>query len=422
MALRGILFITLLAGAIAPSHPAIAEEALSLSSAVEAALKGNRELASAKFVIAEAKGRLLQAGLWPNPELEASTVSDWAFNRDGESVAEVGISQRFPIAGRIARAKAVARTDVELAELEVQNAERLLKADVSSTFRELFIAQRRLTFLRALGSAVEETLRVTERRFAAAEVSEADVNLQKLELERLQIDASTVEINNQRLAAELSLLLGRDPKETFTLAGSMDSRLDEPGIRQALETAVDRRPDRGIALRQVERARRSIGLARAERFEDWSLGVGYSREKSVFDEPGLGDADNLMGVRLSVPLPLWNRNQGTIAEAVAGEGKAQAALRATDLKIQTEIEIAERRLRGLLPILKRYERDSLPVAEKNVRLLRRSYGDGLTDINSVLQAQRQLIELQTSYLESLVEFKAALTALESATAATTPFE
>lgn len=416
MPLRGLSLVLSLTALIALPPPALGEETLTLSSAIESAVRSNRELAAAQFIIGQAKGRLVQAGLWPNPELELSTTSDWAFGREGESVVDVGFIQKLPISGRIARAKRVAKADVELAELEVEDQERLLAGEVSRSFRQLLVARQRLGFLRDLSAAIEESLRVTERRFAVAEVSEADVNLQKLELERLRIDSGALEVQNQRLSSELNLLLGREPVEALNLRGKLDPSLDEPSVREAKEKALERRPDRRLALAQIERSQREFMLAKAERFEDWTLGVGYSREKSLFDEPGLEDVDNLIGIRLGVPLPLWNRNQGRILEARADKGRARAALEALDLKIRTEIEAAERRGRGLRPLLSRYEKSSVPTAEKNLRLLRQSYGNGLTDINSVLQAQRQLVELRMSYLDTLLEFEAALTDLETATA------
>jgi cobalt-zinc-cadmium efflux system outer membrane protein len=416
MPLRGFSLVLSLTALIALPLPAVGEESLTLSSAIESAVQSNRELAAARFIIDEAKGRFVQAGLWPNPEFELSTASDWAFGREGESVVEVGFIQRLPVSGRIARAKRVAKADVELAELEVEDQERLLAGEVSRRFRELLVARHRLGFFQDLSTAIEESLRVTERRFAVAEVSEADVNLQKLEFERLRIESGALEVENQRLSSELNSLLGREPVEELNLRGNLDPNVPESRIRQAKEEALERRPDRRLALSRIERAKKEIALAKAERFEDWTLGIGYSREKSPFDEPGLEDVDDLVGLRLGVPLPLWNRNQGRILEARAGKGRARAVLDALDLKIRTEIEVAEKRIRGLRPILARYETTSLPTAEKNVRLLRQSYAEGLTDISSVLQAQRQLVELRMGYLDSLLEFEAAFTDFETATA------
>ena len=87
-------------------------DVLTPATAAEEALRTNPDLRAAYAVIEIARGRLVQAGLWPNPELSLSGVDDFAFQNEGERGASVGLAQRFPIARRLARARDVARVDV----------------------------------------------------------------------------------------------------------------------------------------------------------------------------------------------------------------------------------------------------------------------------------------------------------------------
>ena len=104
---------------------------LTVSSAVSLALQNNRDLIAARFAVAQAEGRLKQAGLWPNPEWETRYASDTAFANEGEYDFATGFKQRFPITGRLTKAKAVARVDVAQAMAEVRNQERLLAGEVA---------------------------------------------------------------------------------------------------------------------------------------------------------------------------------------------------------------------------------------------------------------------------------------------------
>ena len=93
---------------------------LTPESAVAMALAENRDLVAARFAIRQAEGRLKQAGLWPNPEFELGGKNDRAFANEGEYDFATGFKQRFPITGRLKKAKVVARVDVAMAMAEVR--------------------------------------------------------------------------------------------------------------------------------------------------------------------------------------------------------------------------------------------------------------------------------------------------------------
>ena len=144
-------------------------------SAVAIALTENRDLAAARFAIRQAEGRLKQAGLWPNPEFELSRQNDHAFANEGEYNFSTGFKQRFPITGRLTKAKAVARVDVAQALAEVRNQERLLAGEVLGRSRELLVTQEKLKANQEIQSVIQKVIEVSEKRLKVAEVSAADV-------------------------------------------------------------------------------------------------------------------------------------------------------------------------------------------------------------------------------------------------------
>ncbi len=100
------ILLTLVAGLAVSPPPA---RGVSLDQAVVSALKNNFDPRAASFEIAKARGRLIQAGLWPNPELELNTTTDQTFRNEGERATSAGFQQAFPISGRIHFAKQVSR-------------------------------------------------------------------------------------------------------------------------------------------------------------------------------------------------------------------------------------------------------------------------------------------------------------------------
>ena len=164
-----------------------------------------------------------------------------------------------------------------------------------------------------------------------------------------------------------------------------------------------------MAALGIDRAGAEIKLARAEKWEDWTVGFDYSRSVGKFDAPIGTKTDNFLGVGVSIPLPFWNRNQGRISEAQATQQRAEAELTALDLRIATEAQTAENQMRRLLDILRQYREESIKLAEENITLLQKGYADGLVTITAVIQAQQQLTDLRQSYLEALAGFEQALT-------------
>jgi cobalt-zinc-cadmium efflux system outer membrane protein len=410
--------------------PAIAEDevskqaspappALRLDDAIREAIGANRDLRTAYFVIDQARARLLQAGLWPNPSLEFSGSRDFAFANEGEYATSTGFEQRFPVAGRIVRAKDLARVDVALALAEVRNASRRLIGEVKSTFYELVALNAQIAVRNLLIGVDRRLVEVSEARSKRAEVSAIDVNTARIELERLELEQKLLGAQAQARSAELNKLLGREPA-TPLMVEEPDAPAPPPSVESLFAEALRRRPDLQQAFLEADRARAERGLAKAERWEDWAIGFDYERDRAVIDGAPAQRADQLFGLRLTVPLPVWNANQGRIAEAGARESQAKSKASALELTIRSELEAASRRAGELASIVERYRTSLVPLTDRNVVLSQDAYRAGLANISQVVQVQRQQSDLQTAYVDAVAQYRRALLDLEIA-AATSPF-
>jgi cobalt-zinc-cadmium efflux system outer membrane protein len=413
-----IYSVVLLAGFSAVAEPLATN--FTPESAVTMALAENRDLVAARFAIRQAEGRLKQAGLWPNPEFELGQKNDRAFANDGEYDLATGFKQRFPITGRLTKAKAVARVDVAMAMAEVRNQERLLAGEVLGFSRELLVTREKLKANEQIQHTIQKLVEVSEKRLKVAEVSTADVNVTKLELQKLTL-AQAALLNQEEIAATaLNRLLGREPKTPLQMSGATSAEFDTNSIAEISRQTIARRPDRQLAALGIDRTGAEIKLAKAEKWEDWTIGFDYSRSVGKFDAPIGTKTDNFLGVGVSIPLPLWNRNQGRISEAQASRERAEAELKALDLRIAAETQTAENQMQRLLGILQQYREESIKLAEENITLLQKGYADGLVNITAVIQAQQQLTELRRNYLEALGEFMRAKTEWETATSLVLP--
>lgn len=406
--------MVMLAAFIASAEPIATN--LTPESAVTVALTNNLDLVAGRLAIRQAEGRLKQAGLWSNPDWETGYAPDTAFGNTGEYNFSTGFKQRFPITGRLAKAKTVARVDVALALAEVRNQERLLAGEVLGIGRGLLVTQEKLKANQGLQDTLQKIIEVSEKRLKVAEVSPADVNLAKLEWQKLAL-AQAALLNQQEIASTtLNRLLGREPKTPLQISGTVSAEFDTNSVAGISQQAQANRPDRQLAALGIDRAASEIKLARAEKWEDWTVGFDYSRSVGKYDAPIGTKTDNFLGVGISIPLPFWNQNQGRISEAQATQQRAVAELDALDLRIHAETQTTEDQMRRLLGILHQYRDDSIKLANDNVTLLQKGYGDGLVSITAVIQAQQQLTDLRQSNLEVLGQFEQALTDWQTATA------
>lgn len=399
-----IAFVATLAVAGGAAFAAVPRDASeTLSQLILSAQRTNRELLAARYAIDMGRARLVQAGLLPNPRVNVSIGSGYLLgNRDAYAMA-VGVSQDFPMTGRILRQQDVARVDVALADAEIAEAERRLAGEVASGVYRMLIIERQINTTDALIAIDERLAKSTRNRYKAAEVSELDVNAVAIDVRRLAQERARLQTQHETQRIALNLALGRAPGSPLHLAEiplaqeSLD-RIGESG------TWLARRPDYAMAMLQVDRSTAEIALAKAKRWDDWSVGVGVQQDRQPVDGAPAQGNDRALNLTLTIPLSLNSRSRGLIAVAAANTDQQRARLVAQRLAIENQVASAYAAATGLGAVLSDYRKELLPVAERNVALAQKGYAQGLVTILEVVQAQRQLGDVQSSYLTTFDQY------------------
>lgn len=411
---RPVIFIAgiTLFGGISQTVEAVG---LTLPQAIGIAVQGNRDLQAARYIVEVARARLLQAGLPPNPRLNLGGSNDFLFNNAGEYVANVGISQQFPVAGRIARQKDVARVDIALALTEISQAERNLAGEVAKRFYQVLVLDRQIQLRDRLTGIDKNLVKVTRDRFRVAEVSELDVNTAQLELQRLVQERALLQNQRALQWAQLNQLLGRPSGMLLSLEDVLPPTSSPlPPLNEELDQALALRPDLRAALLSADRAQADLALAKAQRWEDWTVSVGLEQGRRVIEGAPPQSSDRLLGLSLSIPLPLRNKNQGRIAEAETAGSQAQVRIEALKLSIRNDVSSAYSEAERLRAAVQQYEDGMLRLSDRNVRLAQQGYNMGQTPILAVVQAQRQQSDLYIAYQNTLSQYLQALVALHTA--------
>ena len=387
-----------------------------LTQLIDIAIGNNRDLQAARQVEAQARARLLQAGLMPNPQVQVATTNEGLFNYGGEYTTSAGINQQFPIAGRLARQKDVARVDIDLALEEIRDAELKLAGEVAAGFYRILALNRQIAVRKQLSEIDRKLLAVSRNRFHAGEVSELDVNAAQLELQRLDQESVLLGSDRAKQLGELNQLLGRSAAQPLVLDDTLPTMNQLPNLADQQRQALERRPELRSAILTARRAGADVGLARAERWEDWTVGVGTERSRIAVDGLPRQASSSAVTLNLTIPLPVFNQNQGRIAEASSKQTQAEIRINALELSIRNEVESLTAELARLHKTLTQYQSNMLPTSKRNIKIAQDAYSKGQISITEVVQAERQFGELNISYLTTLDQYLQTLRKLRTATA------
>jgi len=410
---RSAIFIAgiILSGGISQNAGAAS---LTLPQAISIAVHDNKDLQAARHIVEVARARLLQAGLPPNPRLNLGGSNDSMFKNEGEYIASIGISQQFPVAGRIARQQDVARVDIALALAEISRAERQLAGKVAKRFYQMLVLNQQIRVRDHLINANKNLVKVSRDRFRVAEVPELDVNTAQLALQRL-LQERVLLLNQRTLQrAQLNQTLGRPAGKPLALKEMPPLKSPLPALDKELNLAFALRPDLQSALLSADRARADLALAKAQRWEDWTVGVKFEQDRLAINGAPPQSNDRALGLNLTIPLPLFNRNQGRIAETIVTGEQVHSHIEALKLSISNEVSSSLAEAKRMRAAVRRYQGGMLRLSDQNVRLAQRGYSMGKTTILAVVQAQRQQSDLYVAYQNTLGQYRQALVALHTA--------
>lgn len=398
MYLRTILFSSIACAAFAVTAQA-SEVSLSIESAAAYAVKHNPALAAARFRIEEARGRLDASGRRPNPELEFEFSQN---ARTPEHGAGVAWMQKFPRTARLRLEKAVSRAQLAAAEAEVRDAERKLAGDARAAAVGL-LALEKERGLRAQQIVVSEELTVfMTKRVQTGEASAVDAAQVELESKQLSTQVLMLDVEKATLLGTLRPLLGVRTGDSLNITGT----LSEPTGLPAKITDVAVRGDYRAAKANAEAARQGVELAKANKWEDISVGFTLAHDRSE-DAPSGLERDTMLGLKFSLPLPIYNKNEGQIREATAAAQRTEKEIEAVAAQARAEAAVARSEMAALAKIVADFNEKLIPAARQIEDQLRANYAAGLIPLPEVIRARGRRFELEAQRLDALRDWHLA---------------
>ena len=365
-------------------------QTLTLESALQSAFAGNPDLAAAQWEIDIAQGGRQQAGLIPNP------VASWDAEdtRRSTRTTTVKLSQTLELGGKRGARIEVASRAQEAAAQELEQRRNLLRAEVIDGFYGALWAQERLELAQRSMALAERGLVIANGRVTAGKASPVEATRAQVEVSQIRLERSRAEIGVSDAYRRLAAITG---SATIGFERVEAGAVNTPALPSATQllARLESTAELRLAQLQIQQRDAGLGLEKAQRIPDLDVSIGSQYDASVRERV------NLVGV--SMPIPLFNRNQGNVLAASRRADQARDLRNATELRLRTETRQALDLWATANSEVRAFNQVILPAAQSAVDSATRGFEMGKFNFLDVLDAQRTLIAARTQYLAALAQ-------------------
>jgi cobalt-zinc-cadmium efflux system outer membrane protein len=420
----GMALAALLASAL--THPALGQATgtsrITLDEAIQMALQHNHNLLAARTTIPQAEAEETTANLRPNPSLFA----DWEYLPLGSPAhqnpnlygghstgdylhdnteGDIGLSYLLERGKKRQHRLQAAKDITAQTRSLVTDNERGLTFSVASLFVSVQLAQSTIELAEKDLKSFQKTVELGELRFNKGAISEDDYLKIKLQLLQFETDYQQAELAKIQALSDLRQLLGYESVSAdYDVAGPFDYQPLNGNLEDFQLKALQNRPDLRAAQQGVTAARSQYELQRAIGKPDVTVQGNYSHVNAI----------NAATVYGSIPLPIFNRNQGEIARTRLAIIQAQEQEKATNGQALTDVRDAYDGLRVSDRIVQLYRSGYLEVAQKDRDIAEYAYQRGAVSLLDFLDAERNYRATQLAYRQALASYLLALEQLRQA--------
>jgi outer membrane protein, heavy metal efflux system len=386
---------------------------ISLEDAIQLAKQHNHNLLATRTTIQQSEAQEVTANLRPNPTLFTDweylpffTPSSWSKDYLHDSTeADLGLSYLFE-RGRKREARYQAAKD-QTAQTRslVEDSERGLTFQVATFFTNAQLAESTVDLAQQDLKSFQSTVDIGDSQFKSGAISENDYLKIKIQLLQFQTDFEQAQLARVQALSDLRQLLGYesvsadyDVENSFEYS-PMTVTLDDLQVK-----ALQLRPDLRAAQQGVSAANSQFTLAKANSKQDVTLSANYSHVNAI----------NAATFLVSIPIPVFNRNQGEIARTRFAITQAEEQKLAANGQVLTDVKDAYEGLKSTDRVVQLYRSGYLDVAQKSRDISEYSYRRGAIALLDFLDAERTYRATQLSYRQSLASYLLALEQLREA--------
>jgi cobalt-zinc-cadmium efflux system outer membrane protein len=389
----------------------------SINEVVALALKHSAELTASEKDVAAKQSLAIQAGTINNPTLELQGGTGSLTGSPEERSVSIGINQELPLFGKLRLRREAGLREAEVLQRQRDNTARLLKDEVATLVLDYSLSAKRQELAAELVKLNRDLVSIAGERFKAGDIPELDLNLTKVELARAESRLLEVERERIPLRIQIASLTGMEENDV-NLSDELSKSITSPKNQDLVKLALASRPDLLALALERDKAETENRLAKVEALPNLTVGIFAEWQRSSVEVGGMSStsSDTQMGIRLSMPIPVFDRNKGGRAAAQAHLEAADSHRLALERTITAEVEAAISRLSSSERILSLLEQGIIPQLTENLNLTQEAYRLGEVGILSVIDEQKKFFEVNDGYLSALHGRRLALIKLETAAA------
>ena len=407
-----VLVCTLLPNRL-PGQTASGPGTITLDEAIQIALQHNHNLLAARTTLQQSEAQEVTANLRPNPTL----FTDWEYlplvHPNGSMLdylhdsteGDIGLSYLFERGKKRQHRLQAARDATAVTRSQVADNERGLTFQVAQLFINVQLAQSTLDLARQDLKSFETTVDVGARKFKTGGISENDFLKIKLQLLQFQQDVEQALLAKAQALSDLRQLLGYESVPAdYDVAGTFDYQPLAVTFEELQTRALANRPDLRAAVQGVTAAGSQHELAKANGKVDVTVGANYSHVN------GLSAAT----FNVSVPLPIFDRNQGEIARTYFAITQAQQQQAAAKGQVMTDVRDAFEALQSSDRVAHFYRSGYLDVSQKSRDISEYAYRRGAASLLDFLDAERSYRATQLAWRQTVAAYLTAMEQLREA--------
>ena len=373
-----------------PESQADAATLLTLQKAIALALDGNLDLSVAKREVEATQAQVLQGHARPNPELVYSLEDQRAQTR----TQSVQINLPVELGGKRAARIAVAERGHDIAVEELNTRRIEIGAAVVAAFFETLAAQERAALAQDSIDLARKATDIVAKRVAAGKVSPVEETKARVSEAGVRVELAQAQSEQRSARGRLASLLGANPPHFALVTGSVEALPAIPTF-DSVQQRLSASPMLRRAQLEVERRRSLVDVERSKQVPDVTFSLGVKRPNEL--------QRNQLLFGVSAPLPLFDRNQGNLLEALKREDKARDELQALSVRVSTDVLQARERLDAIRREVDVLQRDVLPGAKSAYIAATIGFENGKFNFLEVLDAQRTYFAAKSQYLKALAE-------------------
>ena len=370
--------------ATAPATP------LSLTKAIELALEGSPEVAAATRQWEATEGQVLQGRARPNPEL-AYSLED---ARSRTRTQSWQLNLPVELGGKRAARTKAAEKSREQAQAQLNELKAALRANVATAYFDVLTAQERLVLAKDSVALAKSSTDTVAKRVAAGKVSPVEESKARVAEAGIRVELAQAASEQRNALSRLFALLGKIEAPFTVLEGKAENLPPVPKLAD-LQSLISSSPAVVLARIEVDRRKALTDLEQSKRVPDITVSAGIQRSNET--------QRNILLFGVSVPLPVFDRNQGNLLEALKLEDKARDELQGATVRLHSEVAQAQERLSTIAAEVQLLRQDVLSGAKSAYDAATIGFENGKFNFLEVLDAQRTYFTAKSQYLKALGE-------------------